>query len=325
MTESGGEHRPKITVLTPVYNEEACLPRFEQAVVADLFSRTDYDFRVLFVDDGSRDRSWSLIRELSARDPRFQGIRLSRNFGSHIALAAGFFNADGDAMATLPCDLQDPPRVVLEFLGKWRAGAQIVWGRRRTRDDERWRVWASHLFYRLVRRFAMPSQSQFATGSFLLADRRVVECYREYRERNRITFALVAWTGFEQAVVDYDRAARVAGQSGWSVSRMMKSMYDTFIGFSFLPIRLMTFAGLSAFALTAVMLAYLLSCWSTGNPAPGWTSIMFTVSFFSGIQFLLMGITGEYLYRIYIEVVRRPLYFTSDETKCVRGFDARDG
>jgi dolichol-phosphate mannosyltransferase len=136
----------------------------------------------------------------------------------------------------------------------------------------------------------------------------------QFNEHNRITFALVAWTGFEQAVVEYDRKARVAGVSGWNFRKMVKAMYDAFIGFSLLPIRLMTLAGLVAFLITLALGVYLVYCWLTGNPRPGWTSTMGAMAFFFGIQFLLMGITGEYLYRIYAEVVRRPLYFLADET-----------
>ena len=152
------------------------------------------------------------------------------------------------------------------------------------------------------------------TGSFLLADRQVVECFKQFHESNRITFALVAWTGFNQAVVDYDRKQRVAGTSGWSFSKMIKAMYDTFIGFSFLPIRLMTLLGIGTSLLALFLGVYLFFLWLLGNPLLGWSSLMFSLALFFGLQFLLMGIMGEYLYRIYSEVVRRPLYFISDKT-----------
>src|SRR5579872_1787412 len=131
----------QVTVVTPVFNEEQSLGTYEERVRATLLDRTDYDVRVLLVDDGSRDQSWPLIQQICRRDSRFQGLRLSRNFGSHAALAAGLHHAAGDVVAILACDLQDPPEVVLEFLEKWRAGGQIVWGRRRTRADSRWRIW----------------------------------------------------------------------------------------------------------------------------------------------------------------------------------------
>jgi len=304
----------KVAILTPVYNEEGSLYAYEQQVRDVLLSRYDHTFQVMFIDDGSKDKSWSIIREICLRDDRFQAIRLSRNYGSHIALSAGFYHAEADAYTTLACDLQDPPETILAFLEKMKGGAQIVWGRRRTRGDASWRVWTSRCFSKLMRRYAMPAGSKFTTGSFLLINRKVAECLRQFNEHNRITFALVAWTGFEQAVVEYDRRQRVAGKSGWNFRKMTKTMYDAFIGFSFMPIRLMTFLGIGAFILTVPLFVYTVISWVTGNPLIGWTSLMLTMVFFFGLQFLLTGIVGEYLYRIYAESVRRPLYFISERT-----------
>jgi glycosyltransferase involved in cell wall biosynthesis len=306
--------RPRVTVLTPVFNEAAGLAEYERSVGVTLFADPEFDFEVLFIDDGSSDASWSMIQEISRRNPRFRGLRLSRNYGAHVALSAGFMHATGDAVATLACDLQDPPETVLEFARRWRGGAQIVWGHRRTRNESRWRVLTSRLFESLIRRFAMPGGSQFTVGSFLLVDRRVADCFRQFQEHNRVTFALVAWTGFSQAVVEYDRRERRTGVSGWTYRRMVNTMYDTFIGFSFLPIRLMTLAGILLSLATVPFAVYLVVVYLTGRPLLGWTSVMMALTMFFGVQFLLMGIVGEYLYRIYAEVVRRPLYFVSDTT-----------
>lgn len=333
MSDAGlKSQRPRVVILTAVYNEESALPLYESTVTETLLSRSDYDFRVLFIEDGSRDDSWKIIRDICARDARFQAIRLSRNFGSHTALSAGFVEADGDVMAILACDLQDPPEVIIEFLKKWEEGAQIVWGRRRSRKDKFWRIATSRVFHRLLKRFAMPQGSLFTTGSFFLADQRVAQCMRQFEEKNRITFALAAWTGFEQSVVDYDRKKRMSGVSGWSFSKMVKAMYDAFIGFSLLPVRVITLTGVFAFLLTVVLASYLLYSWLTANPVLGWTSQMMTMALFFGVQCFLMGIVGEYLYRIYGEVVRRPLYFVSERLELPRrsketssgNFDKRD-
>jgi glycosyltransferase involved in cell wall biosynthesis len=305
---------PRVTIVTPVLNEEAGLAHYERAVTAVLFDNPEFSFEVLFVDDGSTDRSWEIIQAMSARDPRFHGIRLSRNYGAHVALSAGFAHATGDAVATLACDLQDPPETVLEFARTWRGGAQIVWGHRRTRADAWSRTTSSRMFEALVRRFAMPRGSKFAVGSFLLVDRLVADCFRQFHEHNRVTFALVAWTGFSQAIVEYDRVERRTGRSGWTWRRMVQTMYDTFIGFSFLPIRLMTLTGVFLSLLTLPIATYLIVVYVLGRPFPGWTSVMMALTLFFGVQFLMMGIIGEYLYRIYSEVVRRPLYFVSDQT-----------
>jgi glycosyltransferase involved in cell wall biosynthesis len=306
---------PRIVVLTPVYNEVANLVAYEEAVRATLLTRSDYDLHVLFIDDGSIDGSWDRICEIAARDPRFRGLRLSRNYGSHVALSAGFVNAGAaDAVCTLACDLQDPPDVILEFAERWRQGSDIVWGKRKTRAESPFRIWTSRVFEMLIRRYAMPRRSRFTTGSFLLVDRKVADCFAQFQEHNRVTFALVAWTGFTESVVEYHRRQRVAGASGWTYGRMVKTMYDTFIGFSLAPIRVMTIMGAAVSALTIPLVSYFLYVYVTGRPLPGWTSVMLAVTAFFGLQFLMMGIVGEYLYRIYAEVVRRPLYFVSAST-----------
>jgi dolichol-phosphate mannosyltransferase len=308
--------QPNVLILTPVYNETAGLASYEAAVTTTLLSRTDCRVRVLFIEDGSSDDSWKQICEIAARNPRFRGIRLSRNYGSHIALSAGFANiGDADAVATLACDLQDPPDVVSQFIDTWKSGVDIVWGKRITRDESTAKVWTSRIFESLIRKHAMPRRSRFTTGSFLLVDRKVAECFAQFQERNRVTFALVAWTGFSETIVEYHRQRRRSGVSGWTYGHMIKTMYDTFIGFSLMPIRLMTITGALVSLLTVPLTVYFLAVWVGGRPLPGWTSVMIALTVFFGLQFLMMGIVGEYLFRIYSEVVRRPLYFVSATTE----------
>jgi len=312
---SGPVGPPTVLILTPVYNETAGLDAYERAVRDTLLARTDCSVHVLFIDDGSTDDSWEKIRAIAARDGRFRGIRLSRNYGSHIALSAGFANiGDADAVATLASDLQDPPEVVSQFIDAWQRGSDIVWGKRTTRDESWLRVVTSRMFERLIRRHAMPRRSKFTTGSFLLVDRKVAECFANFHEHNRVTFALVAWTGFSEGVVEYERRRRQTGKSGWTYGRMVKTMYDTFIGFSQTPIRVMTIMGALVSLLTLPMAGYIVYHRLAGHPILGWTSIMLPLTLFFGLQFLMMGIVGEYLYRIYAEVVRRPLYFISATT-----------
>jgi glycosyltransferase involved in cell wall biosynthesis len=308
---------PQLVILTPVFNEEESLPQYVKEVSAVLLDRSDVRARVLFVDDGSSDGSWDLIEEICRRDTRFQGLRLSRNFGAHAAIAAGLSNLpdDVDVVAIVACDLQDPPSTVLGFVESWRKGSDIVWGERIARQDSRWRVTSSHVFESVLRRWAMPPGSLFTTGSFLLADRRVVEAVRQMPERNPITFALVAWTGFDQSRVQYQRRERVAGHSGWTLRRMIKAMYDAFVGFSALPIRLMKIAGFSASFCAVAVAIYLVVSRVAHTTAPGWLSEMLLLSVFFAIQFTLTALTGEYLARIHSEVVRRPLFFVSETTQ----------
>lgn len=309
---------PRITVITPVYNEEASLEAFHAEVSRCLLSRQDAEYEILFVDDGSTDRSWEIIERFCAESPRFRALRLSRNFGSHCALSAGIDFAQGDAIATLACDLQDPAQTVVEFVEKWRAGAQIVWGRRRTRAESRLRVWTVNLFSWLMRTQAMPAGSKFSTGSFLLIDRTVAECFRQFRERNRITFALVAWTGFSQDVVAYDRVARRAGVSGWSFGRTLKAMYDVLIGFSGVLPRFITLLGAAIFLMNIPILIYLIADYVLARPFPGWTGLMVALCFFFGVVCLMLGVMSEYLHRIYTEVTGRPLYFISKQVGVTR-------
>jgi len=301
-----------IKIITPVFNEQASLETFYQNVSRLLISRTDTEYHVVFVDDGSTDDSWPIICGICEKSERFSALRLSRNYGSHAAIAAGFDHADGDAVATLACDLQDPPDVILEFVERWEKGAQIVWGHRRTRDDDNWKRLASRVLSYLIKRFAMPKNSKVTTGSFLLIDKIVLQAVNQLREVNRITFALVGWTGFEQDIVYYDRQSRIAGASGWTFNRMISTMLDALIGFSELPARIITATGVVMWLFSIILGIFLLFSYVAGDVLPGWTSTMLLFTIFSGILFLMLGIIGEYLHRIYDEVTQRPIYIVSD-------------
>ena len=308
---NGGPHR--VTIVTSVYNEEDSLEAYRDEVSRVLLSREDVHYEVLFVDDGSTDRSWEIIERFCNESPRFRGLRLSRNFGAHTADSAGIDRAPGDAIVTLACDLQDPPESVLEFVEKWRLGAQVVFGTRRKRPEKPWRVWAVNLFSWLIRTHAMPKGSKFSTGGFFLIDRKVAECFRQFREHNRITFALVAWTGFKQDVVLYDRRPRVAGASGWNFGRMIKAIYDTLMSFSNILPRFITLLGAAIFLMNIPIVLFLIVNQLFARPLPGWTGLMVALCFFFGIVCLMLGVMSEYLHRIYIESTGRPLYFIAQD------------
>ena len=308
---------PRVTLITPVHNETENLQNYVAEVTETLLNHADMAADVLFVDDGSSDDSWKFIMAIAEHDNRFRGIRLSRNFGSHVAITAGIDNMspESDAAVVLAADLQDPPATVLEFITRWKAGTDIVWGRRSTRLDSRWRIWTSRLFHGLLKRYAMPKGSQFTTGSFFLIDRKVIQAVSQFDEANRIMFALVAWTGFEQDTVDYARRKRMAGRSGWKFTDMIKAMYDAFVGFSALPIKLMQGAAFISLLAAIVLTVYvLIASLTRGIRVPGWTSQMLLLTVFFGVQFWLVAIVGQYLARIHREVVRRPLYFVSHDT-----------
>lgn len=305
--------RPEVTIVTPVFNEEKCLKTYKNRIENILFLNDEVDYKVLFVDDGSTDSSWKIIKEFCIESPKFQALRLSRNFGPHIALSAGFHNARGDGVATLPCDLQDPPEVVLEFVQKWKKGAQVVWGKRATRQDALWRSYASHIFFFFLQRYALPKESKFTSGSFFLIDRCVVDSFNLYKEHSRITFALVAWAGFDQDVVYYERKERIAGSSKWTFSLMVKALYDALLSFSDLPAKISSLIGVFICISNLFFSIYLFISYLQTHILPGWTGIMFFISTLFGIQFLILGVIMEYLRRIHIESTNRPIYFINEK------------
>lgn len=306
-------HTPTLVVVTPVYNEAENLDRYCAAVERVLLSREDINVRLILVDDGSTDGSWRKMEQIARHNSRFAAIRLSRNFGAHTALTAGFdfVPANADIVATLACDLQDPPETILAFVDAWRANADIVWGARRSRLDGRRRGLASRLLLTVLRRYAMPKGSKFQTGSFFLVDKTVLDCMRQFREHGRVTFALVAWTGFDQEIVNYDRQPRVSGRSGWTYMQMLNTAYDVFIGFSPVPAKVLTTFGFVMLGGSILSAIYIIVWWLFFAVQPGWTALMATMTLCFGLLFVMIGMSFEYLYRIFIETKHRPLYFVA--------------
>lgn len=311
--------RPRLLIITPVYNESEVLSRYVEEVRRVLFLDQGFDVNILFVDDGSVDGSWELIERLTEQ-PGFLAIRLSRNFGAHTALAAGFDHVpeDTDIVATLAADLQDPPETILAFVQEWRNGADIVWGARRSRTESTFRRVAVQAFESGLRRYAMPRGSKFQTGSFFLIDRIVLDCVRRFGEHARVTFALVAWTGFNQAIVFYDRRRRIEGRSGWTLWQVMNAAYDVFISFSPVPAKLLTILGVFTLLGSFAAAFYITLIWFLQDVQPGWTGLMATLTLYFGLLFVMLGLTFEYLYRIFVETKGRPLYFISHQAGDVR-------
>jgi len=303
------EARRLITIVVPVLNERDNLRAFYDAVNDVLRSLGDYDWEFVFVDDGSRDGSFDILRGLGASDPRVRAIRFPRNFGSHVAIAAGLDHSRGDAAVIMAADLQDPPPLIREFVGRWLEGYDVVWGARTGRDDGRLRSWGMSMFYRLVRRFAIPTYPKGGTGSFCLISRPVADAFRECTERNRLTFGLIAWGGFRETAVPYHRPRRLVGSSNWTLGKMVKSAIDTFVSFSFLPIRAISFLGLAVSGLSFLFGFYVVvNKVLYGTRVDGWSSVMLAVLVLGGVQLVMIGVLGEYLWRILDEARARPLY-----------------
>lgn len=298
-----------LSVVIPVYNEEATLPGLFERLDEVLGGIEDLELEVLLVDDGSHDGSWDLIRDRHDRDPRFTGLRLSRNFGHQIALTAGLDRARGDAVVVMDADLQDPPEVVLELVARWREGHAVVYGQRRSRAGEGWfKLVTARTFYRLMQ-WLSPSPTPLDVGDFYLLDRQALEQLRGMRERHRYLRGMVFWLGFSRVGVPYDRHARHAGRTKFNLGRMLRFAMDGALSSSSAPLTLASYVGLGAAGL-----GLLLGLWAVWekltDPSAviGWASTVVIVLFLGGVQLATIGILGLYVGRIYDEAKRRPLY-----------------
>ena len=308
--------RRTVELVVPVLNEEGNLPALYDEVGRVFREKIPHlDWRLVFVDDGSRDRSWRVLEELARCHGNVRAIRLNRNYGAHLAISAGMHCAQGDAVVVLAADLQDPPGVLPEFVRRWEAGFKVVWGVRAARRREAWHRKAfSRIFHWLVRRHALPTYPSQGTGSFCLIDRTVVGNLRRMREDFRTIFGLISLQGYPAAEVPYVREERVRGQSGWSMRRLVHTAIDVFTSYSHMPVRVITWIGLLSCLLAFAGIAYQLVHYSLYGSVRGWTMLFATVCFFGGVQTLALGVLGEYIWRTFHEVKRRPLWFVEDAT-----------
>lgn len=303
---------PELSVVIPVFNEEENLPELYRRLTSVLGGAVS-SWEILFVDDGSRDRSWEIIRGLVEADPHVRGLRFSRNFGHQMAFAAGLDHARGHAVVIMDADLQDPPELIPELLAKHREGFEVVYAVRTARHGETFfKRLTARLFYRLLARItsvAIPLD----TGDFRLMGRRAVEAFRRLPERHRFTRGLVAWLGFPQTGVPYERAPRHAGTTKYPLRKMLRFAADAITSFSHVPLQLATWLGflVSGFAFFYILVVIALKF--AGISWPGYTSLMAAILFLGGVQLVMVGLLGEYVGRIYDEVKRRPLYLVAEE------------
>jgi dolichol-phosphate mannosyltransferase len=298
-----------ISIVSPVHNEEEVLAALHARIV-EVFAPTPYEWELVLVDDGSRDRSAAIIEELHQKDARVRGIILSRNFTFQIAVTAGLEHATGDAVVLIDADLQDPPEVILRMIEKWEAGYDVVYGVRSTRAGETWfKKATAKLFYRLINRIT-GIKIPVDTGDFRLMDRGVVNAVLQMREKNRFLRGMVSWVGYKQTGVTYERHARFAGETKFTVRKMTRFAVDAITGYSYFPLQLATYLGfliafISGLAIFLVIVARL---FLPEQPLLGQATTLVAVLFLGSIQLISLGIIGEYLGRIYDEVRERPLY-----------------
>jgi glycosyltransferase involved in cell wall biosynthesis len=303
---------PIFSIVVPVFNEKDCLDEFYRRICVVMDS-TREAWELVMVDDGSRDGSTDMIRELAKNDSRVRPVIFARNFGHQIAVTAGLDYARGQAVVIIDADLQDPPETILDLITRWREDYQVVYAVRAEREGETWfKLLTASLFYRLISKITdvnIPMDS----GDFRLVDRKVVDVLNRMHEKHRFLRGLAAWVGFRQIGVPYRRAARFAGETKYPLRKMIRLALNAITGFSYFPLQLATYfgfiaAGFSILAIPAVIIARL-----AGNqPFYGQTTTLIAVLFLGGVQLISLGILGEYLGRVYDEVKGRPLYITSE-------------
>jgi dolichol-phosphate mannosyltransferase len=304
--------RPTLSFVLPIYNEEDVIPELHKRLT-DFLAKLALPTEVIFVNDGSRDRSMELLRGLAQGEPRYRVLSFARNFGHQTAITAGVDYARGKAVVVMDADLQDPPEVVQAMVEKWREGFDVVYGRRRKREGESFfKLVTARIFYRVFSAM-IPIEVPLDTGDFRLMSRRVIVALRELRETHRFVRGMVAWVGFKQTEVLYDRPGRFAGETKYPFRKMLRFALDGITSFSILPLRFATYLGmLTSVGSVGVIVWALLAKYVYKQVVQGWTATVIIIALFASVQLLMIGILGEYVGRIYEEVKRRPLYIVGD-------------
>ena len=304
---------PSLSIVVPCYNEEACLGELHGRLTAAARSVVGDDYEIVLVNDGSRDRSWEMMRTLSAADPRLVAINLSRNHGHQLALTAGLDLCAGQRILIIDADLQDPPELLPDMIAELeRQKADVVYAVRRARAGETaFKLATAKIFYRGLSKLA-EIEIPRDTGDFRLMSRRALDALLSLPEQARFIRGMVAWVGFRQVPIVYDRAERHAGETKYPFSKMLRFALDAVTGFSTAPLRFASHFGLWLVAASFLILIYIAVGFFSGSAIPGWTSLMLLVVMLGAVQMFVLGLIGEYIGRLYIEAKRRPLYIVAD-------------
>lgn len=304
--------RPTLSLVIPFLNEEEVIPELDRRL-RKMLEGVAVTWEVIFVNDGSSDQSLGLLQALAAGEPRYRILSLSRNFGHQIAVTAGLDHAAGEAVVVMDADLQDPPQIVVDMLAKWREGYDVVYGVRSRREGEGlFKRATAAIFYRLMR-LMVGIDLPLDAGDFRLTSRRVVLAMRGLRETHRFVRGFVVWVGFKQTAVHHVRPGRLAGRTKYPLRKMMRFAVDGITSFSIVPLRISSLLGaLSGAGAVGIGVWAVWVRFFVNGVVPGWTSVLLAISLVAAAQFLMIGILGEYVGRIYEEVKRRPLYIVSD-------------
>jgi dolichol-phosphate mannosyltransferase len=302
-----------LSIVVPCYNEEQVIEETARRLGQLCSDLEDLEVEIIFVDDGSRDRTRSLLKTLAERDPRMKVIGLARNFGHQIAVTAGVDASSGDAVVIIDADLQDPPEVIPEMIAKWREGYDVVYGTRTDRPGESaFKLATARGFYRVLNRLS-EVPIPYDTGDFRLISRNVVEALRAMPERDRFVRGMISWVGFNQIALPYKRAARFAGESKYPLRKMLHFAVDGILSFSTKPLQASVAMGMlcASLALLGIIYALFFRLF-TDAWVPGWTALFIAVLFIGGVELISVGILGEYVGRIYHEIKHRPLYIVQE-------------
>lgn len=303
----------KVTIIVPSYNEEEALPYLYERLNTMMNNLNQYEFEVLFVNDGSKDKTLELIKEMRNKDNRISYVNLSRNFGKETAMIAGLDYATGDAVIFIDADLQDPPELIPELIKYWEEGYDDVYARRSSRKGETFlKKFTSKMYYKVLQSLTRV-EIQKDTGDFRLLDRRCVNALKKMRETQRCSKSMFSWIGYNKKEVMYDRDPRIAGKTKWNYKKLVDLAIDGITAFTTSPLRVSTFLSIPTLLAFFIYLIYVIvKCITNNIGVGGYQTIILMNLFFFGVIILLIGIIGEYLGRIFNETKNRPLYFVDE-------------
>lgn len=306
-------NKKMISIIIPMYNEEESLPFLYDRLNKLADKIENYNVEFLFVNDGSKDKSLQIVKEFKKKDDRVCYLNLSRNFGKEVAMGAAFDYVRGDAVAIIDADLQDPPELILDMIKYYEDGYDDVYAKRRSRDGESWlKKYTSKKFYRVLQLVSrVPIQTD--TGDFRLLSRRAIEALKSFPEKQRYTKGMFSLIGFKKKEIEFDRDPRVAGETKWNYLKLIDLAIEGITSFTVAPLRIATILGILCAGGSFIYILYMLiKTWVSGIDVPGYASLVCIILMLGGIQLVCLGVIGEYIGRIFIEVKNRPLYFIDE-------------
>ncbi|OQK16771.1 hypothetical protein AU255_02360 [Methyloprofundus sedimenti] len=298
-----------LSIIIPFHNEQEVIKECQQRI-SEAVKTIDMQVEMLYVNDGSKDKTLAILIELMQQDERIKIIDLSRNFGKEIAMTAGLDEAKGDAVVVIDADLQDPPELIVEMIKAWHEGFDVVYAKRIERKGENFfKKFTAHLFYKLINKIS-DHEIPENVGDFRLMSRQAVDALNQVRERKRFMKGLFSWIGFPQTAIEYSRDPRLAGETNWNYKELIKFAIEGISSFTQEPLRLATYAGfITALGAFGLGLFYIIKTLLFGEAIQGFPTLITVILFFSGVQLLSIGILGEYIGHMFIESKQRPLYF----------------